>query len=124
MTAFDTFMNDLSALCHDLPEAEAYEMHGHPSFRVGKKPFVICSGNHPGDHPNTMSINLGLMDQGLYLEDPRFSRTHYIGQHGWITIDLAALRGPEEVRHLVVGSYRRIAPKRALKVLDAALATT
>jgi predicted DNA-binding protein (MmcQ/YjbR family) len=118
MSDFDTFWNDLSALCRELPEAEAYEMHGHPSFRVGKKPFVICGG----DQPATMSINLGLMDQGLYLEDPRFTRTHYIGQHGWITIALGALRGPEEVRHLVVGSYRRVAPKRALKVLDAALA--
>lgn len=118
MVDFNALMDTLRALCQTLPESEEYVMHGHPSFRVGKKPFVICGD---GDEPS-LSVNLGLFDQPLYLEDPRFSRTHYIGQHGWITLNLQDLHGDAELRHLVVGSYKRIAPKRALKALDAALA--
>lgn len=115
---FDAFMNGLRAQCQDLPEAEEYLMHGHPSFRVGKKPFIFC-GIGEGDEPATMSINHGLFDQSLLLEDPRFTRTHYVGQHGWVTIALSALHGPDEVKALVFGSYRRAATKRALKALEA-----
>jgi hypothetical protein len=114
---FDAFMTSLRALCHDLPEAEAYLMHGHPSFRAGKKAFAICWEGGEGE-PATMSVNHGLFDQSLLLDDPRFTRTHYIGQHGWVTIALSDLRGPEELRALVLGSYRRAATKRALKALD------
>jgi hypothetical protein len=115
---FDAFMNNLRSWCQDLPEAEEYLMHGHPSFRAGKKAFVI---GWEGDAttPATMSVNHGLFDQSLLLDDPRFTRTHYIGQHGWVTIALSELRGPEELRALVLGSYRRAATKRALKALDA-----
>jgi hypothetical protein len=115
MVEFNAFMEDLRALCKGLPESEEYLMHGHPSFRVGKKPFVICGDGQPA----TMCVNLGLFDQPLLLDDPRFSKTHYIGHHGWVTIAIEDLHGPEEFRHLVVGSYKRIAPKRALKALEA-----
>jgi hypothetical protein len=115
---FDAFMTGLRTLCQDLPEAEEYVMHEHPSFRAGKKPFVICGDGRHGEPP-TMSVNHGLFDQALLLDDPRFTRTHYIGQHGWVTIALSDLRGPDELRALVLGSYRRAATKRALKALEA-----
>lgn len=112
---FEELLARTRDLCRDLPEAEEYLMHDHPSFRAGKKCFAILGD---GDAP-TMSIKVDLMDQPLYLEDPRFSRTHYIGQHGWVTMHLARGFAWEEIAHLVVQSYRRAATKRALKALDA-----
>ncbi|MDB5099077.1 MAG: Phosphoribosylglycinamide formyltransferase [Cyanobacteria bacterium RYN_339] len=107
-------MTGLRKLCATLPEAEEYEMHGHPSFRAGKKCFAISSPDQP-----SLSIKVPLMDQALYCEDPRFSVTHYIGQHGWVTLDLTGgIRWPE-VEKLVVMSYRGAALKRMLKELDA-----
>jgi predicted DNA-binding protein (MmcQ/YjbR family) len=115
-TDADLFLADLKALCARLPEAELYTMVHHPAFRVGKKPFAIC-GMERG---TTLSINFGVHDQGLLLDDARFSRTHYIGQHGWVTIHATDLAGPDELEALVTRSYTRIAPKRALKALEAA----
>ena len=105
----------LRAICLALPGAEEYLMHGHPSFRAGKKPFVIAG--EPGSP--TVSIKVPLMDQPLYLEDPRFQRTHYIGQHGWITMTLEAEPDWAELERLVVASYRLVAQKRMLQALDA-----
>ena len=115
---FPDLLTRTRALCQDLPEAEEYLMHDHPSFRAGKKCFVIL-GDGANSGEVTMSITVDLMDQPLYLEDPRFSRTHYIGQHGWVTMHLSRGFAWEELAHRVVQSYRRAATKRALKALDA-----
>ena len=119
MNATDAFLADLAALCARLPESERYTMVHHPAYRVGKKPFAIVG---EGAAPS-LSINFGPSDQGLFLEDARFSRTAYIGQHGWVTIAVKDLHGPDELAHLVTGSYRRVAPKRALKALAKASPT-
>ena len=83
----------LRGMCLGLPGAEEYLMHGHPSFRAGKKPFVIAG--EPGTP--TVSIKVPLMDQPLYLEDPDWA----------------------ELERLVVASYRLVAQKRMLQALDA-----
>lgn len=102
------------ALCGGLPQAEEYTMVHHPAFRVGKKPFAILGGRHEAE----LSIKVPVEEQHLYLEDPRFHRTPYIGQHGWVTMRLGAM-APDELRKLVDLSYRGVAPKRALAALDA-----
>jgi predicted DNA-binding protein (MmcQ/YjbR family) len=57
----------------------------------------------------------------LVEDDPRFSRAPYVGQHGWVSMDLSGdVSGPtdwDEVRTLVEESYRLIAPKRSLAKL-------
>lgn len=98
-----------------LPGAEEYVMVHHPAFRVGKKPFAIAGM----DSEVTVSINLGPEAQGHLLGDERFTKTHYIGQHGWVTVDFDALSAPE-LTALVTDSYRRIAGKKLLAQLDGA----
>lgn len=119
---FDALIAQLRTLCKDLPEAEEYLMHGHPSFRAGKKCFAILgdgeSHEFTGKHA-TLSIKVSLMEQDLFLQDPRFARTHYIGQHGWVTLDVSQAQSPDEIEFLVMKSYRGVATKRALKALDA-----
>ena len=109
------FLARLDALAARLPEAERYLMHDHPSYRAGKKCFAIV-----GDREGTvtsLSIKVPLMDQPLYCQVPRFSITHYIGHHGWITLDLTGSLHWPEVERLVVDSYKRAALKRMLAKL-------
>ncbi|HSC86408.1 MAG TPA: MmcQ/YjbR family DNA-binding protein [Polyangiaceae bacterium] len=99
----------LRGLAAGLPGAEEYVMVHHPAFRVGKKPFVIVGM----DREPTISINLGVDVQRELLDDPRFSRTPYIGQHGWVTVTYGELK-TEEVNRLLEGSWARVASKKHL----------
>jgi predicted DNA-binding protein (MmcQ/YjbR family) len=105
----------LQQICTKLPDAEQYVMVHHPAFRVGKKPFVI-GGMVQGQVGPSVTINLGKDMQHQLLDDERFSRTPYIGQHGWVTIPLAKLK-KNELKTLVLESYRRIANKKQLAAL-------
>jgi len=106
---FDSALVSLRRLATALPGAEEYVMVHHPAFRVGKKPFAIVGM----DEAATLSINLGPEAQADLLSDARFTRTHYIGQHGWVTVDYDALKAGE-VASLIEGSWQRIAGKKHL----------
>jgi predicted DNA-binding protein (MmcQ/YjbR family) len=113
------FAEKLDSLCRSLPEVEAYTMNfepPHPAYRAGKKPFLIV-GTEPADP--TLSVKMPLHDQPIYLDDPRIERTAYIGQHGWVTLQLDRGFAWEEVERMVTLSYRCVALKRMLKALDA-----
>lgn len=105
----------IRSTCAALPGAEPYLMHGHPSFRVGKKCFLI--GRDDPRDPG-ISVKVPVFDQPLYLEDPRVSRMPYIGQHGWISLDLRQGFRWEEVAALILISYRLAATKKRLAELD------
>ena len=102
----------LRAFCAKLPDAEEYVMVHHPAFRVGKKPFAIA-GMDEGKQGPTLSFNWGKDAQPQFLDEKRFSRTHYIGQHGWVTVPIKKLK-KSEIGPLVIGSYRRVASKKQL----------
>ncbi len=107
-------LEKLRELCHTLPRAEEYTMVHHPAFRAGKKPFLILGLG--GQRPNRISLNLGLMEQAERLQVERFTRTPYIGQHGWFTVLEGDIEWPE-LEEMVVASYRRVATKAMLKEL-------
>lgn len=111
----------LRPLCAALPGAEEYTMVHHPAFRVGKKPFLIVGLDAHGARADApcVSINLGRDVQGDLLDDARFSRTPYLGQHGWVTVALASLR-KGELPKLIEESWRRVAKKRDLAAFTAA----
>lgn len=116
--ALEPLMREIRALCMKLPASEEYVMVHHPAFRVGKKPFFIA-GMASGEATPTLSVNLGPMMQGELLDDPRFSRTPYIGQHGWVTVCRRDL-SKTELRQLLEDSWRRIATRKALAAKDGA----
>jgi predicted DNA-binding protein (MmcQ/YjbR family) len=105
----------LRRVCAALPGAEEYVMVHHPAFRVGKKPFAIA-GMGEATSGATLSVNLGREAQPQLLDDARFARTPYIGQHGWVTITPAALKRGE-LELLVTESYRRVASTKQLTAL-------
>lgn len=102
----------LRKISSPLPDAEEYVMVHHPAFRVGKKPFVIAGMQHDGEDA-TVAVNLGRDMQHQLLDDGRFSRTPYIGQHGWVTVLVDELRNGE-LEALVVDSFRRVANQKQL----------
>jgi predicted DNA-binding protein (MmcQ/YjbR family) len=105
----------LRKVCAKLPGSEEYVMVHHPAFRVGKKPFAIA-GLDSEQRGSALSINLGRDAQDGLLGDERFTRTPYIGQHGWVTISPRELaKGELEV--LVTESWRRVASKKHLSAL-------
>jgi predicted DNA-binding protein (MmcQ/YjbR family) len=107
----------LRRLSSNLPGAEEYVMVHHPAFRVGKKPFAIA-GMEEATKGATLSINLGPEAQHQLLDDARFTRTPYIGQHGWVTVTSSKLK-KGELETLVVESYKRVANKKQLAALAA-----
>ena len=105
-------MAELRPLCAQLPGAQEYVMVHHPAFRVAKKPFAII-GMDEHLKGSTISVNLGKEAQPMLLSDARFSRTPYIGQHGWVTVAVKDLRGGE-LAELVEDSWRRVANTKQL----------
>lgn len=105
-------MAELRPLCAQLPGAEEYVMVHHPAFRVGKKPFAIV-GMEEHKKGSTLSINLGREVQPMLLSDARFTRTPYIGQHGWVTVAAKDLRSGE-LAQLIEDSWQRVATSKQL----------
>jgi len=86
------------------------------SFRVGKKPFAIA-GMNQHELGASLSVNLGRDAQATLLADERFVRTPYIGQHGWVTVPHDRV-GKSELAALVTDSWRRVANKKQLALLE------
>jgi predicted DNA-binding protein (MmcQ/YjbR family) len=108
---------NLRRVCATLPAADEYVMVHHPAFRIGKKPFAIA-GMEEASKGATLSVNLGRDAQPHLLDDARFTRTPYIGQHGWVTIAHRSLK-KGELETLVIDSFRRVANKAQLAALAA-----
>lgn len=115
--ALRALLSELRPICAKLPGAEEYVMVHHPAFRVGKKPFVIAGLGDPETRA-VISINLGPEVQHELLGgDDRFVKTPYIGRHGWVSIERAALK-KGELLALVTDSWRRVAGKKLRAALD------
>ena len=102
-------LTEMRRICLALPEATETMTWGQPHFRVRGKIFAGF-----GDHGGTFTLGFKLEREhaDAAIQDPRFARAPYVGQHGWISMDVKGVRDWKEVRALVRESYRLIAPKR------------
>jgi predicted DNA-binding protein (MmcQ/YjbR family) len=105
----------MRAICMAYPEVVEVEQFGNPWWKAGKKSFCIYgeSDGHPG-----ASFNLSLDEQSLLLGDERFSKTGYIGRHGWTSMRFAGKVDWQQVEGLVDVAYRRVALERMIRALD------
>ena len=111
----------LRAICLAFPETAERESFGDPNWTVNGKGFAAQKGNG-GGRPNVWFKPSPGEQQLLVASGPdRFFVPPYVGHKGWLAMhrDLAKLDW-SEVAELMEDSYRQMAPKRALKVLDAA----
>jgi predicted DNA-binding protein (MmcQ/YjbR family) len=103
-------LKKLRAICLRLPAASEGVTFGHPTFRIAGKMFAVLE-EYKGELG--ICVKVGTLMQGVFLDDPRFFRTPYIGKHGWVTLRVHAARlNWSEIRELVKGSYELVAPKK------------
>ena len=113
----DPYLDDVRRVCLALPESMEVEAWGRPTFRAGKRMFAIFEGND--EHPYAIVFKPEPDERPALLQDDRFYSPAYHGPSGWLAIDLTA-KGPDwaEITELVTTSYRQVALRRQLKVLD------
>lgn len=100
-------------ICLALEGAEETVSFGHPTFRAHGKTFCVFE-EYQGELGICVKVEQVL--QGVFLSDPRFFRTPYIGKHGWVTLRVYAARlNWSEVKGLVKGSYWLVRPNSAKK---------
>jgi predicted DNA-binding protein (MmcQ/YjbR family) len=109
-------LSRMREICLSLPDTKETLTWGQPHFRVGDKIFAGC-----GDEKGRAVIGFKLeMDHAdAILQDPRFWRAPYVGHKGWVSMDASTVEDWEEVRPLVLESYRLIAPKRTVARMGA-----
>lgn len=97
-----------------LPEFEERETWGHPTFRVRDRMFG--SLDEPG---RSATFKAAKEEQAALLEqDPdTFSVPAYVGQHGWVRVDLARV-DPRQLHEIAVEAWRRTAPKRVVRAWE------
>ena len=113
----DSTLKRISDICLSLPDTKLTMTWGEPHFRVGEK--IFCGYGGKKGQP-TIGFKLEMEHADILVKhDPRFSRAPYVG-HKWVSLDAKAVKDWDEVRALVVESYRLIAPKKTLAKLDGA----
>jgi len=98
--------NRVRRICLALDDAEEIESFGHPAFRVAGKNFCVVD-EYKGE--TAIAVKVGLPVQGVFLKDPRFYKTPYTGQHGWVSLRTKGNLDWREVEDLIKGSYRLMA---------------
>lgn len=114
MISEESILKKLRKVSLRLRDAEETVSFGHPTFRVrGGKIFAVLE-TYKGELG--ICVNVGKLMQGIFLDDPRFFRTPYVGKHGWVTLRVyAAPLNWKEIAELVKGSYLLAGAKPAKK---------
>jgi hypothetical protein len=108
---------DVRRVCLALPESVEVEAWGRPTFRAGKKIFALYS-DHDGAGAAVI-FKPDVDERPALLGDDRFYKPPYWGPSGWLGLDLRPDTVDwDEVAELVETSYRQVALKRMLKVLE------
>src|SRR5215475_8469441 len=97
-------------ICSQLPDVTETVSFGHPTFQVGGKTFAVFE-RYKGELGLALKVEKEL--QQVFLKDPRFYMTPYIGKHGWVTLRMETKSlGWKEIGEMLRGSYRLIAGPR------------
>ena len=98
----------LREICLALPDAREVRTWGHPTFQAGKKTFAVLE-EYEGHLCICFKATLPL--QQLLIEDPRYFKSPYIGNQGWVSLIADAGPNWREVRQLVRKSHDLITTK-------------
>ena len=113
-------LTKLRKICTQLPDVTETVSFGHPTFQVEGKTFAVFE-QYKGELGLALKVEKEL--QQVFLKDPRFYMTPYIGKHGWVTLRMET--SPvnwKEVREMIRGSHRLVAPGEARRSASSPLA--
>ncbi|MFC0216634.1 MmcQ/YjbR family DNA-binding protein [Paenibacillus chartarius] len=111
--AFEAMLSRIRTICTGLPEvAEEVDGHGHTVFRGNGKTFIF-TGDHNLEQTPGLSVKTDKENQELLIASGKYTKTPYIGQHGWVSIH--GEPDWDELADLVEESYLRVAPKKLAK---------
>src|ERR1700731_2746092 len=98
--------------CLWLPEAEEFESHGSPNFRVRGKTFATYVVNHHGDGRVALWLNAarGAQESWVSADADRFFVPPYVGSRGWLGVRLDKGLSWKRIAALVRESYENVAP--------------
>jgi predicted DNA-binding protein (MmcQ/YjbR family) len=100
-------LEQVRAICGRFPEsADLVDGHGHTTFKVKDKSYIMM-------RDGVIHFKSTRENQEMLLQDDRYFKTPYIGQHGWI-----GMRDPvnwSEIADLLEEAYLLAAPKRLAK---------
>lgn len=99
-------------VCLWLPEAEEFQSHGSPNFRVRGKTFASYVVNHHGDGRVALWLNAPAGSQELHVaaEPANFFVPAYVGPRGWLGVVLDQGISWKRVAALVREAYDKVAP--------------
>jgi predicted DNA-binding protein (MmcQ/YjbR family) len=113
----DPMVDRVRALCLRLPESIEALSHGRPTFFAGKKVFAFVGSSM--DRANSLVFKPDPDESRALRQDPRVFIPPYWGPSGWLAIDLdSPATDWQEIAELIETSYRQVALKRQLAVLD------
>jgi predicted DNA-binding protein (MmcQ/YjbR family) len=99
------------------PEAAEVMAWGRPTFRAGKKVFLMVSSSM--DRPNAIVFKPAPDERLAYLGSPRFFSPPYWGAGGWLAVDVGSPSTDwTEIAELIDTSYRQVTLKRRIAALD------
>jgi predicted DNA-binding protein (MmcQ/YjbR family) len=114
--AVKSLLKKLDAICLALPETVRGQQFGAPVWKAGKKSFA---GAHCYSGRLKLSFWVGPERQRKLSKDRRYCISAYTGHNGWIDLDVEEHQDWNEIKELVLASYRHFAIKRMQNALDA-----
>jgi predicted DNA-binding protein (MmcQ/YjbR family) len=105
-------------LCLALPETSEKLAWGHPTFRVRDKIFATIGADADARRVTMTTKPPPGEQEALLAEGEPFFFPKYVGVRGWIGFAVDSKTDWKLVAELVEDSYREIAPKRLVALLD------
>ncbi|MET8508544.1 MmcQ/YjbR family DNA-binding protein [Streptomyces sp. NPDC015232] len=104
--------DDVRALALALPETTEKEAWSMPTFRVAGKMFLTMP-----EEETSIAVRCPKEERGeLVLAEPeKFWVADHEASFAWVRVRLAAVDDADELRAIVVDSWRQAAPPRLLK---------
>jgi predicted DNA-binding protein (MmcQ/YjbR family) len=113
----DEALAKIRKICLSLPDTKETITWGKPHFRVGEK---IFAGYGEEKGKRVVGFKLEMSHASIAVQIPGFSRAPYVGHKGWVSLDTDSVKDWDEVRDMILESYRLIAPEKSLAKLNAA----
>ncbi len=107
-------LDDVRALALSLPEAQEVDHFGKPSFRVRGKIFATLWVK---EERAVLKLSLEEQDSLSQAQPTIFAVTPW-GHQGWTSVELARVDAAL-FKELLLGAWRRVAPKRVVALHDA-----